>query len=53
MKIKIEVTVEVDQTQWSDTYGVENTKAAVREDVREWAKHALLGAQEEGLVDLA
>lgn len=52
MKVRIELTVEVDVDGWSRTYGVEADAASIRKDVREWAKTTLLGSQDEGLIDL-
>jgi len=36
MKIKVTITVEVNQEAWAKTYGIE--KQEVRKDVSEWAK---------------
>lgn len=52
MKVRIELTVEVDADGWASTYGVEPDAAVIREDVREWAKNTLLSSQDEGLIDL-
>lgn len=52
MKVRIELTVEVDADGWAMTYGVEPDAAAIRKDVREWAKQTILGAQDEGLIGL-
>lgn len=37
VKVLISLVVEVDQEQWSNEYGVDNTATAVRADVRHWA----------------
>lgn len=52
MKVRIELTVEVDADGWARTYDVEPDAASIRKDVREWAKTTLLGSQDEGLIDL-
>lgn len=42
IKVRIEVTVEVDVDAWSSVYGIDPAK--VREDVREYAWNQLDGA---------
>lgn len=52
MKVRIELTVEVDAEGWASTYGIDSGAASIRKDVREWAKTTILGSQDEGLIDL-
>lgn len=52
MKVRIELTVEVDADGWASTYGVEPDAASIRKDVQEWAKNTILGGQAEGLLGL-
>lgn len=52
MKVRIELTVEVDAEGWASTYGTEPDAASIRNDVREWAKNTILGGQDEGLIGL-
>ena len=40
MKVKVEVTVDIDPEAWTMNYGVEGT-AAIREDVKEYCRHTL------------
>lgn len=41
VKVRIEMTVEVDAESWTMNYGVEGT-AAIREDVKEYCRHTIL-----------
>ncbi|NKS33137.1 hypothetical protein GS534_24225 [Rhodococcus hoagii] len=41
MKVKIEVTVDIDPEAWTMNYGVEGA-AAIREDVREYCRNTLI-----------
>lgn len=49
IKVRIEVTAEVDAEDWAETYGI--AKAEVRQDVRSYALTQLQGAAatDEGL----
>lgn len=40
MKVKIEVTLNIDPDAWATEYGID--KADVREDVKGWSEHVLL-----------
>ena len=40
MKVRVSFTLEVNPEGWADDYGVEGD-AAIRKDVREWAKNVL------------
>lgn len=42
MKIRFELTIDIDERDWEANYGVDaNDKAAIREDVREALKHVI------------
>lgn len=49
MKVKIEITVDVDRDGWDQAYGTGMSAAVIREDVRSWVK-AQLSDQAEGLI---
>lgn len=36
MRVKIELTVEVNTVAWAETYGVEFNRAAIRQDVKSY-----------------
>lgn len=48
-RIKVEVTVEVDTSAWSRSYGTGTSAKEVRGDVRSWAR-TQLSEHPEGLV---
>jgi len=48
-RIKVEVTVEVDTSAWSQSYCTGTSAKEVREDVRSWAR-TQLSEHPEGLV---
>ena len=39
MKIRVEMTVEVDPNEWADQYGVEPDAGTIRQDVRAYVQH--------------
>lgn len=51
MRVKIEITVAVDPTEWADTYGITNDAVSVRHDVKRWATNAL-SHHPDGLIEL-
>lgn len=51
MKVEIRLTVAVDRDEWSETYGIGNDPASVRDDVKRWASNAL-SHHPDGLIEL-
>jgi len=50
MRVKIEVTVDIDPEVWALAYGVSGAKE-IREDVRAYARNAILdGFRDQGLL---
>ncbi|WIF20520.1 DNA binding protein [Rhodococcus phage Jflix2] len=41
MKVKVEVTVDIDPESWTMNYGVEGT-AAIREDVKQYCRNTII-----------
>jgi len=41
MKIKVELTVNVDPEEWAETYGTESDSATIRASVRTWVANAV------------
>ena len=41
MKVRVTLTVEVDNTTWAEQYGVGETDREVGQDVREYVLHAV------------
>lgn len=51
MKIRLELTVEVDPADWNRSYGTGTDAKAVREDVQAWMRGAAID-HPEGLITL-
>lgn len=41
MKVIVTLELEVDREEWTEVYGVEDSAAAIRKDVREYVAHSV------------
>ncbi|MBA0054323.1 hypothetical protein E0L36_26770 [Streptomyces sp. AJS327] len=46
MKVRVEITVEVDREEWSLAYGVEDKADAIRADVKTYVANGIDGASD-------